>query len=160
MKWMLLGLFPFVLACSQHVSAKGVIGNYDVMISQDGKSDPDVLTILTGSNNVLLLTFIAGITTDPDGPNPSGLRASLGGGDHLTIAKQPAHIDHSTGELDGTIAGEGQVVGFNINLTLHYLPTNFAIGQQNDPDGGIVLSRTDMGLSATLDYSVTGMKEM
>jgi hypothetical protein len=158
MKWLLFVPFVFVGACSQSVSSKGVIGNYDVMISQDGKSDPDLMTINDGSGGTLLITFIAGITTDPDGPNPTGLRAKLGSGQKLTLSKQPAHIDHSTGELDGTLTGEGQVTGNDISLVFHYLPTNLAIGQTQDPDGGVVLSRTDGG-TGTLDYTITGSRQ-
>jgi hypothetical protein len=149
-----------MVACSQSVSFKGVIGNYDVMIAQDGKSDPDVMTIINGSGGTMLITFIAGITTDADGPNASGLRASLGGGQKLTLSKQPAHIDHSTGLLNGTLWGEGQVTGTDVTMTFHYLPTNFAIGQMSDGDGGVVLSRTDMAPATSLDYMITGSKEM
>jgi hypothetical protein len=164
MKWSLFAVLMFfgvlVSACSESVSAKGVIGNYDIMISQSGKTDAAVMTILTGSKGALLITFNAGITTDADGPNADGLRASLGSGQKITIAKQPAHIDHSTGQLNGTIFGDGKVLGDMIMMELHYLPTNFAITQTEDPDGGVVLSRNDMGLSMTLDYAVTGTKEM
>jgi hypothetical protein len=165
MKWQ--GLFVLaslgfaVGACSEEsVSTKGVIGNYNVMISQNGKSDPDVMSILTGSNNSLLISFIAGISTDADGPNPTGLRASIGQGQSITISKQPAHIDHSTGKLNGTLWGEGKVTGFDVTMTLHYLPTNFAIGQMTDPDGGVVLSRPDMAPATSLDYELTGEKQM
>jgi len=160
MKWSLLGFVMLVSACSESVSSKGVIGNYDIMISQSGKSDAAVMTILTGSKGSLLITFNSGITTDAGGPNSDGLRATLGSGQKITIDKQPAHIDHSTGQLDGTISGDGKVTGDSIMMELHYLPTNFAINQMMDPDGGVVLSRSDMGLSMTLDYAITGMKEM
>jgi hypothetical protein len=154
-----LSCLSLVAACSsESVSSKPVLGNYSVMISQDGKSDPDVLSILNGSDGALLLTFIAGITTDADGPNASGLRASLGDGYTLTLAKQPAHIDHSTGLLNGTLWGDGQVTGMNIHLTFHYLPTNFAINQMLDPDGGVVLTRPDMAPATSLDYDITGSR--
>ena len=143
---------------SASVSAKPILGNYGVMISQDGKSDPDVMSILNGSDGALLLTFIAGITTDADAPNASGLRASLGEGYTLSLAKQPAHIDHSTGLLNGTLWGDGKVTGMDIHLTFHYLPTNFAINQMVDPDGGVVLTRPDMGAATSLDYDITGSK--
>jgi hypothetical protein len=161
MKWLGLAfLFFQTSACSSaSVSAKPVLGNYDVTIAQAGKSDPDIMSILNGSDGALLITFIAGITTDADAPNASGLRASLGEGFTLTLAKQPAHIDHSTGLLNGTLWGDGKVTGTMVHLTFHYLPTNFAINQMLDPDGGVVLSRPDMGAATSLDYDITGTKE-
>jgi hypothetical protein len=143
---------------SASVSTKAVLGNYNVTIAQDGKSDPDVMSILNGSDGALLLTFIAGITTDADGPNASGLRASLGEDYSINLAKQPAHIDHSTGLLNGTLWGDGKVMGMDIHLTFHYLPTNFAINQMLDPDGGVVLTRPDMQPATSLDYDITGTK--
>jgi hypothetical protein len=160
MKLLLLGFCLFGSACSDNVSGKSIMGNYAVMISQNGKSDPDIMTILQGSDGVMLLTFIAGISTDADAVNATGLRASLGEGYTLTLAKQPAHIEHSTGLLNGTIWGNGKVTGMDVNLTLHYLPTNFAINQMQDADGGVVLTRPDMGPATTLDYDVTGSKQI
>jgi hypothetical protein len=153
----LLVLLPLLSACDQSVSSKGLTGVFDVMITQAGKSDPDVMTVSNGSGGMLLLTFIAGITTDPNGVNANGLRASLGEGGTLHLAAQPAHIDHSTGILDGDIFGDGKIEKAMVTLTLHYAPTNFAIGTVTD--GGIILSR-DAGTSKpTLDYMVTGTRE-
>jgi hypothetical protein len=160
MKWLGLAFLLGTGACSQSVSGKDFLGNYSVTITQDGKSDPDVMSILNGSDGALLITFIAGITTDPTGPNADGLRASVGEGDTVTLAKQPAHIDHSTGLLNGTLWGDGQVMGTNIHLTFHYLPTNFAINQTTDDDGGVVLTRPDMAPATSLDYDISGMKLM
>lgn len=147
-------------ACNDDtVSIKGVVGTYDVMISQGGKSDPDILTIVQGSGGAVLLTFIAGITTDPGSVNENGLRATVGDGNSLTLAKQPAHIDHSTGTLNGTIWGTGTVNKMALMMTLHYLPTNFAVPTGNT-DGGIVLTRdAGTGMPATLDYTVMGTRQ-
>src|SRR5688572_30835565 len=99
---------PFA-ACEDSVSATSVLGSYEVMISSMGRSDPTILSILTGSQGTLLLSFTAGITTDVGAPNAAGLRANLSAGPKLTLQRQPAHIEHSTGILNGTIFGEGTV---------------------------------------------------
>jgi hypothetical protein len=148
-----------VSACSSaSVSTKPILGNYNVTIAQSGKTDTDVMSIISGSEGTLLITFIAGITTDSDAPNATGLRATVGEGYTITLAKQPAHIDHSTGLLNGTLWGDGKVTGMDIHLTFHYLPTNFAINQMVDPDGGVVLTRPDMAPATSLDYDITGSK--
>jgi hypothetical protein len=157
MRKLVVLLVPLLSACDESVSSKGITGVYDVMITQAGKSDSDVMTVSNGSNGFLLLTFIAGITTDPNGANANGLRASLGEGGTLHLNMQPAHIDHSTGNLDGEIFGDGKIEKAMVNLTLHYLPTNFAIGTMTD--GGIVLTRDAGTTKPTLDYVVTGTRE-
>ena len=78
-----------------------MITNTDVM-----RTDSDVMTVSAGSDGDILLTFVAGITTDISGPNPDGLRGLLKATD-VTLAAQPAHVDHSTGSLDGSISGTG-----------------------------------------------------
>jgi hypothetical protein len=160
MKWAVGLILVLVSACDENVSAKSVIGNYDVMISAMGKSDPDVLSIVTGHAGVLIFSFSAGITTDADAVNASGLRVTLGDGYALTMAMQPAHIDHPLGLLNGSIYGSGKASGNMLMMTLHYAPTNFAIGQSTDADGGIVLMRKDAGPGNTLDYDLTGQKQM
>ena len=47
------------------------------MISSMGKSDPDVMTVSPGTDDKLLLTFAAGITTDVGAVNANGLRADF-----------------------------------------------------------------------------------
>lgn len=150
----LMGVFATVFAgaagcSSDSTSAKGLLGSYSVTISAGGKSDNDVLTLVQGARGRLLLLFELGITTDAMGPNPNGLISSLDGM-KLTLDRQPAHIDHSTGTLDGTLTGEGMVApdGSSLVLTLHFSPTNFAF------DGG---AATDGG-APTLDYDVSGAK--
>jgi hypothetical protein len=120
---------------------KGLIGSYEITISKDGKSDPDIMSVAVGSQSSLLLTFIAGITTDVVGPNPNGLRCSLQE-TRLTVLAQPCHISHSTGQLDGNVTGEGTLApdGSSVNITLHYKPTN-------------------LGGTAQLDYAIEGSKQ-
>jgi hypothetical protein len=124
--------------CGSSASAKSVIGSYDVMISSMGKSDPDVMTVAEGTGGKLLLTFVAGVTTDPTGLNANGLRADLHGSSMLSLEMQPVHIDHSTGAVDGSASGMGTLMGDgSCDITLHF---------------------TD-GAGATQDYEIMGAKE-
>jgi hypothetical protein len=140
---------------SATTSSKGIIGTYGVMISAMGKSDPDIMSIAVGAGNTILFTFTAGITTDLMGPNPDGLRATLDGM-KVAIPSQPAHVDHSTGQLDGMMSGDGTIApdGSMVSLTLHFQPTNFVV---RDADGGVV--DTGDGGAPTLDYTVDGAKQ-
>lgn len=154
-----LGLFATTAlsGCnSGTLSAKGIVGTYQVQISAMGKSDPDYLALSQGKSGTLLLNFTVGITTDPMGPNAGGLRASTGPNGSIKIAAQPAHIDHSTGQIDGSLAGSGMIApdGSMLMLNLQLTPTNFAVPQG---DGGAI---PDGGSTTTLDYTVTGMKTM
>ncbi len=100
------------------------------MISSMGKSDPDLMTVTPGSDNKLLLTFAAGITTDPNAVNTDGLRADLKDSSKVSLAAQPAHIDHSTGSLSGMVTGEGTLMSDgSAMLTLHFTP---ATGAEQD----------------------------
>jgi hypothetical protein len=129
-------------------TVNALVGNYAVSIAAMGKSDPDVLSVAQGAGGKLLLTFTAGITTDPMGPNPLGLRASLDD-TTLKVDSQPVRVDHSTGVIEGTATGLGTLArDGTVGLTLHLLPTNFAIAGAAG-DGG----------TATIDYQVTGKKE-
>src|SRR4051812_29383691 len=56
-----------------------VYASYTITISARGQADPDVLTVGPGSMGKLLLTFTAGVTTDPMASNSTGLRATLDG---------------------------------------------------------------------------------
>jgi hypothetical protein len=140
--------------CSDDVSNKGLLGTYEVMIAQGGLSDPDFLSVTPAVGGGIVLAFTVGITTDAGAINASGLRASVGEGNVFTIARQPAHIDHSTGQLDGVISGNGKVTGAGmIMMTLHYLPMHFTV----TTDGG---APHDMGAGGpTLDYVVSGMRQ-
>jgi hypothetical protein len=136
----LLGLL--FAACGNDSSGEGkmLVGSYSVMISSGGRSDPDVMTISQGTGRNILLTFIAGITTDAMGPNPNGLRAGLSG-INVEIKPQPCHIDHSTGNLDGTVSGMGTIMtdGSNLDFMLTFTPTN-------------------LGGTAMLNYEITGQR--
>lgn len=108
--------------CGSGPGAKALIGSYSVMISSMGKSDPDLMTVSPGAGGKLLLTFAAGIVTDATGPNPDGLRADLHDSSKVTLDAQPAHVDHSTGALTGTVTGSGTVKpDGTCDLTLHFV---------------------------------------
>src|SRR5579884_1480158 len=92
--------------CGSSAPGTELLGSYGVMISSMGKTDPDVMTVTPGSDDKLLLTFAAGVTTDPGAVNADGLRASYGAS-KLTLESQPVHIDHSTGSVTGTVTGDG-----------------------------------------------------
>ena len=94
-----------------------MITNTDV-----NRTDSDVMTVSAGSGGDLLLTFGAGITTDIMGPNPNGLRADLKSSTEVTIASQPAHVDHSTGILEGSISGAGTFKPDGCDLKMMFEP--------------------------------------
>jgi hypothetical protein len=124
--------------CGSNAAGKALLGSYSVMISSMGKSDPDVMTVSPGADDRLLLTFAAGVTTDPGAVNANGLRAQLKDSSMVSLAAQPAHIDHSTGSLSGDVTGEGVLNGDGTcDVMLH-----FAL-----PSGG------------TQDYDVSGTKD-
>jgi hypothetical protein len=109
-------------------STKGLVGSYMVMITNDSHTDSDVMTVTAGTDDDLLLTFTAGITTDVAGPNPDGLRTSLKaatdvkGETDATIAAQQAFVDHSTGSLEGSISGTGTFKTDGIDFKMTFLP--------------------------------------
>jgi hypothetical protein len=111
--------------CGSGAGAKALVGSYGVMISSMGKSDPDIMTVSPGADGKLLLTFAAGIVTDVSGPNPDGLRVDLHDSSNVTLAAQPAHVDHSTGSLTGTVTGMGTIKpDGTCDVMLHFVPAS------------------------------------
>ena len=109
--------------CGSDAAGKALEGTYSVMISKDGKSDPDLMTVSPGTDGKLLFTFVAGITTDVGAVNANGLRADLTDSSKVTMTMQPVHIDHSTGSVTGSVTGEGTLNGDGTaDVTLHFLP--------------------------------------
>jgi len=99
-------------------------GAYNVMITAGTQVDSDVMNVVEGSNGSLLFTFEFGITTDANGPNANGLRASLNG-DKVTLAAQPAHVDHWMGLMNGNISGSGSLKkGGDADLSLTFAPAS------------------------------------
>jgi hypothetical protein len=139
-----LGLCTSSGCASDDANAKAFYGTYDAMVSAFGKTDPTVLTVSEGVSGALILDFTQGFTTDVGAVNASGLRATLDGG-NLKLAAQPVHVDHSTGEIDGTVTGIGTLNGTNLSLTLDVTPNS----PVPDDDGG----------TAVIDYEVMGSKQ-
>ncbi len=126
--------------CNSSAAGKELLGTYGVMISSMGKSDPDVMTVSPGTNDKLLLTFVAGVTTDVGAVDANGLRADLKSSSTVSLVSQPVHIDHSTGSVSGTVTGEGTLSGDgSCDVTLHFT--------------------TDAMTGAVQDYEISGMKE-
>ena len=71
--------------CGSNAAGKAVLGSYSVMISSNGKSDPDLMTVSPGTDDKLLFTFAAGITTDIGAVNANGLRADLKGSSMIAL---------------------------------------------------------------------------
>lgn len=140
-----LAFLFFVGGCNDNSSAlKALVGPYSVTIERAdlaGQMDPDVMTVAVGKSQTMLLLFEVGISTDAMGPNPNGLISRLEGMD-VKLENQPAHIDHSTGKLDGSLTGDGTITpdGSAVTINLHFVPTNFAI-----PNGGTSLEYTISG---------------
>ncbi|HXU72509.1 MAG TPA: hypothetical protein VN947_24470 [Polyangia bacterium] len=108
--------------CGSNAAGMELLGSYSVMISSMGKSDPDVMTVTPGTDDKLLFTFAAGITTDVGAVNANGLRADLKSSSMIAIAAQPAHIDHSTGSLSGMVTGDGSLNGDGTcDVMLHFV---------------------------------------
>src|SRR5262249_48644985 len=63
--------------CGSNAAGTELLGSYSVMISSMGKSDPDVMTVSPGIDDKLLLSFVAGVTTDVGAVNANGLRADF-----------------------------------------------------------------------------------
>ncbi|MCU1283563.1 MAG: hypothetical protein JWM53_7109 [bacterium] len=126
--------------CGSSAAGKALLGTYSVMISSMGKSDPDVMTVSPGTDDKLLLTFVAGVTTDVGAVNANGLRADLNDSSKVSLSAQPVHIDHSTGSVSGKVTGDGALNGDGTcDVTLHFV--------------------TDAGVGGTQDYVISGMKE-
>ena len=88
-------------------AGKGFCAGGDVKAMNENKergaSRPLMDKVAPGRDRTVLLTFIAGITTDPMGENSNGLRASLAPASGLQLKAQPAHIEHSTGNLSSSL---------------------------------------------------------
>ncbi len=150
-------LAALLAGCSSSTSVKGVTGTYSVMITYQGISDPDTMTIKPGMNGTVLFTFTAGITTDADGPDPDGLRATLASATQFQIAPQPATVDHSTGMLTGTMSADGMIgADGSVMATLHFQPMSGS--GIKDADGGFV-PIPDGGTGVVLDYTLSGMRD-
>jgi hypothetical protein len=122
--------------CGSSAAGKALLGSYSVMISSMDKSDPDVMTVSPGTDDALLLTFAAGITTDVGAVNANGLRADLKNSSSVTLDAQPAHIDHSTGSITGTVTGTGKLDGDGTcDIMLHFVSDDMVTMQDYEISG-------------------------
>jgi hypothetical protein len=122
--------------CNSNAPGKELLGSYSVMISSMGKSDPDVMTVSPGTEDKLLLTFAAGITTDVGAVNANGLRADLKSSSMVSLDPQPAHIDHSTGSISGMVTGMGSLsADGSCDVTLHFVSDDMATMQDYEIAG-------------------------
>ncbi len=130
-----------------------VIGSYGIMVSRNGLSDPDVVTVSHGTGNSVILSFNTGIWPGPGAPSPFGIRAALEG-TKITIASQPATVNYSSGHIEGKMTGKGTLPtdGSTIALDLSFSP---ATGIR-DVDGGVIVAG-DGGV-ISLDYHCEGDK--
>lgn len=144
-----LGSIVFGSGCASAVDPKLVFGTYGVQVSAFGKTDEAVVIASQGVDDVILLNFTYGFTTDYDAPNRTGLRATLEDG-KLTLAQQPVHVDHSTGEIDGMMTGVGTTGGASVSLTLKVVPSNVILKDE---------SGAPLPAGSTIDYEVEGPKQ-
>jgi hypothetical protein len=122
--------------CGSSAAGKELLGSYSVMISSMGKSDPDVMTVSPGTDEKLLFTFAAGITTDVGAVNANGLRGDLKSSSMITLDAQPAHIDHSTGSLSGMVTGTGTLGGDGTcDIMLHFVSDDMVTMQDYEVSG-------------------------
>jgi hypothetical protein len=128
-------------ACGDGLPNPAILGSYDVQVSRDGLSDPDVLTVAVGAKGTLVLDFATGIEPGVGSPSKLGLSAKLNGS-ALQIEPQQARVAHSTGDASGLLSASGSFMGAGggIQLTLSFQPTD-------GPDAG-----------QTVQYDVTGPK--
>ena len=143
----LLGLVVVAAGCAQAVDPKVVYGTYGVTVSAFGKSDPTIVVASQGSEGDILFDFTDGFTTDYDAVNATGLRGHVAGS-HIKFDMQPVHVDHSTGQIDGTVTGIGQVNVTLLTLTLSVLPTNVT-----------VINGMPYVAGTTIDYTIDGPKQ-
>jgi hypothetical protein len=151
-RWLYLGFVSllFCAGCNNNNELKMLVGPYavtvdrmDLMGQPNHTPDTDVMSISIGRNSTMLLLFETGISTDPGGPNPNGLIATLDGM-NVKLDTQPANVDYSTGAYMGTLVGTGTIApdGSTVSLDLKVVPSNLALPN---------------GLTA-FDYTVAGNK--
>jgi hypothetical protein len=117
-----------------------LLGSYTVMISANGKSDSDEMTVSPASDNGVLLDFVYGI---------SQVRCQVDGSTGLTIQRQILHVSHSTGVADGYATGTGSIdQNGMVNITIDLVTPGLA-----PYDGGVA---SDGG--ADVKYTITGTK--
>jgi hypothetical protein len=136
----LLGSLVLV-GCANAVDEQLLLGTYQVTVSANNKTDP-AFVVASAGDGAVLFNFTYGFYTDYGAPNATGIRGDIDG-DQIDFKSQPIHVDHSTGQIDGTLTGVGKQDGMNLGLTFHVTPTNVAA-----PAG-----------SPTYDYEIDGPRQ-
>jgi len=133
--------------CANAIDLTAFYGTFSVSVSAFGKSD-DTIVVASEGLDAVLFNFTHGFSTDFDAPNATGLRVQLDD-TTLNVEKQPIHVDHSSGELDGTVTGTGTATGSTVDIVLKVVPSNVTIiGTDGNP----------LPAGTTVDYAVKGSK--
>lgn len=148
-----LGLLAVLLAtlggCANAVDEKLLLGTYSVMVSAFGKTDPAFVVVSPGSDDAILFNFTYGFYTDYGAMNATGLRAHIDG-DKVVWDDQPVHVDHSTGQIDGTLTGVATTGATSLQATFHVLPSNVILKDANGQP---------LPAGSTVDYEIDGPRQ-
>jgi hypothetical protein len=134
---------PFIIlgGCANAVDESLLLGTYQVTVTANNKTDP-AFVVVTAGDDAVLFNFTYGFYTDYNAVNATGIRGTIDG-DKVDFQNQPIHVDHSTGQIDGTLTGIGTQSGTSLGLTFHVAPMNVS------PPAG----------SATYDYEIDGPRQ-
>jgi hypothetical protein len=155
---LLVGVSLGSVGCDDGVDLSKLVGSYAANVTLFDQSDQNILTLTEGASGTLLFSFTTGLRTDPTGPSPNGLRATVNKSNKLTFTSQPALLDHPTGTAEGRITGTGQITvkapeDNDLEVTFTFFPESgddLDLIQPND------MGRphpTDMGLAVTIGVS-------
>jgi len=115
------------------------VGSYAVTVTANGQTDMDLMDVVAGADETVLLTFTYGFHPD--------IRCLVSGSTGLTVPRQTLHVEHSTGELDGQATGMGTLMNGSFALTLELVTPGIAA-----PDGGA-------NSTGPVTYQVAGKKQ-
>lgn len=149
-----------VAGCEESTDFSKIVGSYNADVTMFGQTDENILTLTEGTSGTVLFSFTTGLRTDPTGPSPNGLRASLSKGTNLRFALQPALLDHPTGTADGKLSGSGTLTlaapaNNKVEATFTFYP---GTGDQFDliqPNDGGAPYASDMGAAVTIVVKAT-----
>lgn len=152
-----LAFVLFASGCDDSINWKEIVGPYDAQVTLFDNTDNNVMSLSQGTKSTLLIDFTTGIRSDPAGPSPNGIRASLHG-DKIKITAQPGYVDNANGTALGTFTGMGTIthgMPEKVDLTL-----TFQTGDDEDfvqPNDAGAPVRADGG-SGTIMLTVKATK--
>ncbi|MSP62568.1 MAG: hypothetical protein EXR72_20005 [Myxococcales bacterium] len=115
-----------------------VVGTYNVMIAANGKTDSDVVNVILGSGDTVLLNFvILGFTQ---------MRCTVSGSSGLAVPRQKLIVGMATGGAESVVAGTGSVTADG-TLALELTVMTPGIGPPDAGSGG-----------APVTYTITGTR--